>query len=111
MALSRNMSRTDAMFHVGLASLMTFGIILAGPSGEYLWSKWNRGVIILNDLLPVGKLCLRQTCLKCQWSLLSVSRQTPEVSFAVQLLYEDLQDRLAEQEKKVSGLGADRQLP
>lgn len=40
----RGMTRTDGLFHLGLASILIIGTICAGSVGDFIWGHWNRGV-------------------------------------------------------------------
>jgi len=42
--LARNMTRTDALFHAGIAALLILGVTVGSSSGEMMWSSWNKGV-------------------------------------------------------------------
>ncbi len=58
--LARNMTRTDALFHAGIAALLVMGVTVGSNSGEWLWSSWNRGV---------GHLCCSVTPHSCSTCL------------------------------------------
>ena len=38
------MTRTDAMFHAALASMLIVGALCVGSISENLWGTWNKGV-------------------------------------------------------------------
>ena len=42
--LARNMTRTDALFHAGIAALLILGVTSGTSYSDMLWSSWNRGV-------------------------------------------------------------------
>lgn len=61
-AFARGMTRADAAFHAAMAAVLVLGGMAVGGAGDFLWGKWNDGV--MPQILPTSKCTFlsRQRC-------------------------------------------------